>query len=263
MQEGHLRKMKTSFIPGQPVQYRLPLDQLDVPLNDLVGQSLQLTWQGAIHCIHCGRATKKSFDQGYCFPCTRKLAQCDMCIVKPELCHYDQGTCREPSWGEEHCMIPHTVYLANSSGLKVGITRTHQQVTRWMDQGATQALPILRTKRRLDAGLLEVHIKKKVADKTNWRALLQKDAEQLDLKSHIQSLIGDLPPSVPHEVLQEDVVTLQYPIQQYPDKIVSFNFDKDPVVQGRLMGIKGQYLMLDSGVINIRKYAGYLCRFEF
>lgn len=254
---GHLRKMITALTPNQPVQYFLPLDQAEVPLNAFIGKSIRLEWTGTIQCVHCGRATKKSFNQGYCFPCTRSLAQCDMCIVKPELCHFDQGTCREPQWGQEHCQIPHTIYLANSSGIKVGITRAHQQLTRWMDQGATQAMPILRVTRRLDAGLVEVELKKHVADKTNWRLLLQGEAPSLDLPAVARKLIPFVPKHLNVEVLPEAVTTIQYPVQTYPTKIVSFNLDKDPVAAGKLMGIKGQYLIFDTGVINIRKYSGY------
>jgi hypothetical protein len=62
--------------------------------------------------------------------------------MKPETCHYHLGTCREPDWAQNHCFRPHIVYLANSSGVKVGITRKTQIPTRWLDQGASQALPI-------------------------------------------------------------------------------------------------------------------------
>jgi hypothetical protein len=39
--------------------------------------------------------------------------------------------------------------------------------------------------------------------------------------------------------------------------VVSHNFDKQPLVEGVLQGVKGQYLILDSGVINLRKFTGY------
>ena len=125
-----------------PVGYGLNfVDQDDFPLNPYIGQRLTLKWHGEIKCQHCGRASKKSFSQGYCYPCSQRLAQCDLCVMSPERCHYDKGTCREPAWGEEFCMQSHIVYLANSSGIKVGITRPSQLPTRWLDQGAVQALP--------------------------------------------------------------------------------------------------------------------------
>ena len=160
---GPIRKMKTEL--QEQVQYRLPIGESSWFVNPHLGKTVRLEYQGEIFCVNCGRKTRTSFQQGHCFPCMKRLASCDMCILKPELCHYDQGTCREPQWGEENCMIPHTVYLANSSGLKVGITRQTQQRTRWMDQGATQALAILTVEKRLDAGLAEVSLKQHVSDK--------------------------------------------------------------------------------------------------
>ena len=140
--EGQLRKMVTEH--AEPVNYEMPLGESRVPMNPLVGQRLVLEYLGKINCLHCGRKTNKSFNQGYCYPCFTRLAQCDSCIVSPEKCHYAAGTCREPEWGEANCMIDHVVYLANTSGLKIGITRNTQVPTRWMDQGAIQSLPIFR-----------------------------------------------------------------------------------------------------------------------
>ena len=133
---GTLSKMKSEL--HSPVQYGLPLGDAVEPLNPHLGQRVQLRYTGRIFCVHCGRKTSKSFDQGYCFPCFRSLAQCDTCIVKPEQCHFAHGTCREPEWAQQFCFRSHTVYLANSSGLKVGITRDNQVPTRWIDQGAVQ-----------------------------------------------------------------------------------------------------------------------------
>ena len=72
---GKLRKMKTEL--AEPVQYRLPLGESDLPMNELLGQQLQLSYNGQINCIACDRKTSKSFSQGYCYPCFKRLAQCD------------------------------------------------------------------------------------------------------------------------------------------------------------------------------------------
>ena len=167
--QGALRKMAAQL--AAPVSYQFCLDEQRVEVNPLIGQTLRIEYLGTIHCTHCGRKTKKSFSQGYCYPCFTKLAQCDSCIVSPEKCHYEAGTCREPSWGEQFCMTDHVVYLANSSGVKVGITRATQVPTRWIDQGASQALPILRVATRQQSGLVEDLLRSQVADRTNWRAL--------------------------------------------------------------------------------------------
>ncbi|WP_096297851.1 DUF2797 domain-containing protein [Halomonas sp. hl-4] len=267
--QGCLRKMAVA--PGssqaRPVSYQLRAGEYHIDLNERIGSPLVLRWSGAIACTHCGRATKKSFAQGYCYPCFKRLAQCDTCIVKPETCHYFQGTCREPEWAQQHCFQPHIVYLANSSGLKVGITRKTQMPTRWLDQGAIQALPILEVDTRQQAGFVEMLFKDHVGDRTNWRAMLKGDVVELDLKAERDRLmaatasgLGQLKSEHGADAIREldaQHYAFQYPVATFPSKIVSHNFDKQPEVSGILQGIKGQYLMLDTGVINLRKFTGY------
>jgi hypothetical protein len=263
---GAVRKMKTQL--EDPVGYTMLLGGHEVPLNDYLGRQLQLDFGGLINCIHCDRKTNKSFSQGYCYPCFKRLAQCDTCIVSPEKCHYAAGTCREPEWGEKHCMTDHFVYLANTSGLKVGITRGSQIPTRWMDQGATQAMPIFRVATRLDSGLVETLFKAHVADKTNWQAMLKGSAEPRDLSKARADLMADCATALEAlqkergiqsitELSDESVVQINYPVLEYPIKVKSFNLDKTPSIGGTLTGIKGQYLIFDTGVINMRKYGGY------
>ncbi|HPE62086.1 MAG TPA: DUF2797 domain-containing protein [Thiolinea sp.] len=262
---GHLRKMRTELT--QPVSYELILDEAAIPLAPLLGRHLKLTHTGVIHCIHCGRLTKKSFNQGYCYPCFTRLAECDRCIIKPELCHFDQGTCRDPDWARQHCMQPHYVYLANSSGVKVGITRGSQIPVRWMDQGAIQALPILRVSSRYLSGLVEVALSRYVTDKTQWQRMLKGAGEPVDLLQQRDALLARVAPELAAlrerfgaealERLDESPITIEYPVAHYPGKVKAFNLDKDPVLEGTLQGIKGQYLLFDTGVINIRKYGGY------
>ena len=263
---GSLSKMAVRL--GETAQYAFRLDEQEVPVNPLLGKRVRLEFLGAIHCTHCGRKTKKSFSQGYCYPCFTKLAQCDSCIVSPEKCHFDAGTCREPEWGERFCMTDHVVYLANSSGVKVGITRATQVPTRWIDQGASQALPILRVATRQQSGLVEDLLRSQVADRTNWRALLKGDAEAVDLPAVREQLFDHCAEGL--TVLQQrfglqaiqpladaEVVEIRYPVTAYPAKIVSLDLEKTPVVEGTLLGIKGQYLLLDTGVINLRKFTAY------
>ena len=263
---GALTKMAVRL--DSPVQYALRLDDAEVAVNPLLGKTLRLEYLGAIHCTHCGRRTKKSFSQGYCYPCFTRLAQCDSCIVSPEKCHFEAGTCREPGWGEQFCMTDHVVYLANSSGVKVGITRATQLPTRWLDQGASQALPILRVATRQQSGLVEDLLRSQVADRTNWRALLKGDAAPVDLAAVREQLFDSCREGL--EALQQrfglqaiqpladaEAVEIRYPVEAYPSKIASFDLDKNPLVEGTLLGIKGQYLILDTGVINIRKYTAY------
>ena len=263
---GSLSKMAVRL--GETAQYAFRLDEQEVPVNPLLGKRVRLEFLGAIHCSHCGRKTKKSFSQGYCYPCFTKLAQCDSCIVSPEKCHFDAGTCREPEWGERFCMTDHVVYLANSSGVKVGITRASQIPTRWLDQGASQALPIFRVATRQQSGLVEDLLRTQVADKTNWRALLKGDAVPLDLPAIRDQLLESCAEGIAalqqrfglqaiQPVGDAEVLEIRYPVEAYPTKVASHDLEKTPVVEGILRGIKGQYLILDTGVINLRKYTAY------
>ena len=263
---GSLSKMAVRL--GETAQYAFRLDETEVPVNPLLGKRVRLEFLGAIHCSHCGRKTKKSFAQGYCYPCFTKLAQCDSCIVSPEKCHFDAGTCREPEWGERFCMTDHVVYLANSSGIKVGITRASQIPTRWLDQGASQALPIFRVATRQQSGFVEDLLRTQVADKTNWRALLKGDAVPLDLPAIRDQLLESCAEGIAalqqrfglqaiQPVGDAEVLEIRYPVQAYPTKVASHDLEKTPVVEGILRGIKGQYLILDTGVINLRKYTAY------
>ncbi|PCJ46398.1 MAG: hypothetical protein COA99_02805 [Moraxellaceae bacterium] len=274
---GTLSKMRNllagdnTFTDLATVDYQIPIGEQLVPLNTLIGSTIRLHFTGQIFCSNCGRKTKKSFSQGHCYPCFKKLASCDMCIMKPETCHFDQGTCREPEWAEQFCFQPHYVYLANSSGVKVGITRGTQIPTRWMDQGAIQALPIMKVSTRLLSGLVEVIIAEHVSDKTNWRKMLKNEVETLDLCAIRDELLRTCDPQLQAlkaeydkkldtdsmQWLKEQPIDIHYPVKVYPTKVSSFNFDKNPTVEGVLMGIKGQYLLFDTGVINIRKFSAY------
>ncbi len=267
--QGHLSKMKAEY--ADPIRYRLLVGQQSADLNALIGETLSIVFEGEIHCRHCGRATRKSYNQGYCFPCSQRLARCDMCIVRPERCHYHLGTCREPDWGEANCMRPHIVYLANSSGLKVGITRETQIPTRWIDQGATQALPIMRVNSRLQSGLVETALASHVSDKTDWRRMLKGTPRPLDLTverdrlleqcaAELSCMASRFGPGSISRIHGAEVRQFFYPVERFPDKVAALNLDKARSLQGRLLGAKGQYLIMDTGVLNVRKFGGYCVR---
>lgn len=267
---GKIYKMPVEL--ATPVTYYLRLGEQQLLLNSLLGQTIRLRYRGVIHCINCNRKTNKSFHQGFCFPCFRKLAECNLCSIHPEKCRYYEGVCREDDWAHAHCGQPHYVYLANSSGLKVGITRTTQIPTRWIDQGATQGLIMLEVKNRHQSGLVEVALKNYIADKTNWHAMLKSANDKQDLQTKRSELLtqaqNELTPifeRFPEEVRHNpglDVMTIEYPVLTYPQKIVAINLDKTPEVTGVLQGIKGQYLLFDIGVLSMRKFAGYCIEWE-
>lgn len=275
---GHLRKMQVNYEnSSKPVEYFLNLTDADgqvneenknIAVNSLLGKSLSIHYKQEIHCVACGRKSNKSFNQGHCYPCLIRLASCDKCIMSPEKCHYEQNTCREPQWGIDNCMTDHYVYLANSSGIKVGITRANQIPTRWIDQGAIQALPIFKVSQRRYSGLLEVIYKTQVSDRTQWQRMLKGQVEKIDLIADQQQLIAQLTEEVTtlknelgdgsiEAINATEMTEFVYPVIEYPTKIKSFNLDKQAIIEGTLMGIKGQYLIFDSGVINIRKFSGY------
>lgn len=270
MASGNIKKMRSQFgyqEQANKVEYFLPIGSQEVAMNSYLGNTLKLEYLGEINCLNCGNKTKKSFSQGFCFPCMRKLAQCDMCIMKPETCHFDQGTCREPDWAERNCFVPHYVYLSNTSGLKVGITRHTQIPTRWVDQGATQATIMFKVNTRQQSGFVEMAFKDLIADKTNWRTMLKENQpprnlinEATELKDKLKEKMASVISNFSEgdiEEQQNEVVEIDYPVLEFPSKIKSHNFDKTPVVEGTLMGIKGQYLIFDTGVINMRKFTSY------
>jgi hypothetical protein len=269
---GHLSKMEASLDAEGSVDYQLPIDDQRIGMNTLIGQTISIEHIGDIHCIHCGRRTKKSFSQGYCYPCFSKLPQCDTCIMSPEKCHFHHGTCRDPEWGEKYCFTDHFVYLSNTSGVKIGITRGTQLPTRWIDQGATQGLPIFRVQTRYQAGLIEDCIREHVADKTHWQKMLKGNSDSVDLHSLRDELMAKSEDGLEfleqehglqalQRLYNENITEIKFPVEQFPEKVKSLNLDKQPLVEGVLQGIKGQYLIMDTGVINIRKFTAYNVKF--
>ena len=264
--ELYISKMKVFLTKNNIVKYYLN----DIYLNDYLGKQLHLEYLSKIRCIHCHQKIKKSFNQGYCFICMRTLAVCDICIIKPELCHYEQGTCRDSSWARTHCLQPHYVYLAHTSNIKIGITQKINTPMRWIDQGAIQALPILQTNQRFLSGLIEVKFKKYISDKTNWKSMLKSQPKLINLYIYrdkifeknyvffqkIQQQYG----LNSIQFIKKEIQQIYYPVLNYPEKIKSFNLDKIPYIKGKLIGIKGQYIILNTGVINFRKFSGYLCK---
>jgi len=258
---GNIRKMEA--FPENVVQYLLPLGTEKIDMNKLLGTPFHMEYLKHIHCIRCGRETRKSFSQGYCYPCFSTAPETEECVLRPELCRAHEGVARDMNYARNHCLTEQIVYLSLTSGIKVGVTRNTQIPTRWIDQGAIQAVEFARTPNRYTAGLLEVAMKEHIADKTNWRKMLSgSDPGDFDLIKEKQRLLSLVPAELDSYIVEDTkLVEFEYPVIQYPEKIKSLNFDKDPVVSGVLTGIKGQYLMFDQNrVINMRKFGGYQVR---
>jgi len=235
------------------VVYALQLGEQWIPLNPLIGSHIRLAFEGERRCVYCNRKSNKLFNGGYCWPCFQTLARNDLCQVKPELCHYE--TCREPEWGDAHCMIPTYVYLAKSSDIKVGITRNIPG--RWMDQGAVEAVPIALVPTRKMAGDLEVHLAQYVHDKTNWRKMLKGEVVETSLLETRERILELIPADFRGYLLpNEEVRTFRYPMAVALEKIASHDLEKAPA-EGKLLGMKGSYLIFDTGVLNVPKFSGY------
>ncbi|OFX85313.1 MAG: hypothetical protein A2W99_14895 [Bacteroidetes bacterium GWF2_33_16] len=262
--QGSLLKMITIY--STPVDYYLELENEKIHLNNLIGKQLKLSYLGAINCIKCGRKTTKSFHQGYCYPCYMTAPETSECVLKPELCRAHEGISRDMEWSKEHCLQDHFVYLALTSGLKVGVTRKSQIPTRWIDQGAIQAIKIAQTPNRFLAGQIEVDLKKYFDDKTNWRNMLvnktDREINLLDQKKKAYELVQKR--FKQYFIESNDITEIQYPVIEFPEKVNSIDLEKTIVINNILKGIKGQYLLFSEGqVINIRKYNGYKIELEY
>ena len=253
---GQLRKM--TYDADSPVFYYLSLDEQAIAISPHIGKKLTIRFSGKINCIACGRETKKSYDQGYCFPCARDLPENAMCSVRPETCEHEFGNDADKEFFRTRCNTDHYVYLSQTSGVKVGITQHKNIPDRWIDQGAFQAIIIAKVPQRRLSGEIEVALAKKMSDKTNWRKMLKGEAEEVDLLAIRDDAIEDIPESLKQYALKnEEIVALNYPVESVLEKISSHNLDKVPEFTSRLTGIKGQYLIFEDRVINLRKYTGY------
>ena len=254
-QKFFLKKMPHTL--GDVLNYSLG----DINLNEFIGKEISLKFSGLIQCVYCQRKIKKTFGDGFCFPCFQTLARCDLCILKPELCHFRHGTCREPEWGKENCLIPHIIYLSNAAGLKVGITRWHKRFERWGDQGATQAIILAKVPERYFSGLIELELKKHLKDKADWRGLLKGANTEIDMLAEKRKCLSHFPQQFAEFVLDDDesnqVFNFAYPVTQYLKKAVSLSFAKESELKGSLLGIRGQYLMVGDKALNVRKHSGY------
>ena len=68
--QGSLSKLQSA--PGSLVNYTLVLGAQHIALNSLIGQPIELKFLNKIECIACNRLIKKSYGQGYCYPCTQR-----------------------------------------------------------------------------------------------------------------------------------------------------------------------------------------------
>jgi hypothetical protein len=260
---GGLLKMKAEL--KAPIHYHLPIGSELIDVNSLINKRIRLTYENDIFCINCGAKTYKSFNQGMCYPCFQSSPLASECIIHPERCQAHLGIGRDMEWETKYHLTPQIVYLALTANAKVGITRKPQIPTRWIDQGAVQTVVLAEAPNRYLAGMIEVSLKAFIADKTHWQKMLKNqinpDVNLLELK---KEMTQNLSPELRKYVVDSELQDLSYPVLEYPEKVKSLSFDKLPVVEGVLTGIKGQYLMFDYlNVLNIRKHQGYVVSLEY
>lgn len=260
--EGVLRKMRTEI--GNPIQYFLVFENDFINMNQGLNRELQIDFI-KFQCLNCGE-DRPIYRQGFCKSCFYETPLAGDWIMKPELstAHLDKED-RDLDYEKKMQLQPHIVYLANSSSIKVGVTRKSQVPTRWIDQGAHEAIEIVEVPNRYLAGITEVALKDFVSDKTSWRKMLQNDIEDVDLVEWRNKLKASIPDEVIDYFLNDREEThLEFPVLQYPDKVNSLNLDKTPSYKGVLKGIKGQYLIFeDNTVFNVRGSEGYFVGIDF
>lgn len=258
---GQVLKMITQN--AQPIQYYLNLSNDLINMNQLIGKEIKLKHIG-FECVNCGN-DEKIYRMGFCKRCFFESPYASETIIRPELSKAHLGVGERNLEVEQSIQLaPHIVYLAYTGDVKVGVTRASQIPTRWIDQGATFALPIAKTDNRYEAGMIEVAMKEHLADKTNWRKMLEDDFEDdLDLADFREKVKDYFPDEFKNFYsMADEMCRLDYPYEA-PEKIVSVSLDKNPDFTGVLRGIKGQYLSFEGGnFVNVRAHEGYVVELE-
>lgn len=260
-----LKKLQVKLY-GSKVWYqsRLPDGSL-VVLNDLVGDRIKIRFNGDINCMKCGSEINKTFGEGFCYPCFSTQPESSPCIINPELCRAHLGEGRDMEWETKNHLVEHVVYLAKSSHIKVGITRGGNEATRWVDQGASEAMVIARVPNRYLSGAIEVALKDHYSDKTSWQRMLKNEVTDDKLEDELARVECYLGSDLVQYMCKENLSkVIEYPVLKYPEKVKSMKLDKEPEIDKVLVGIKGQYLLFEDGsVFNVRSHTGYWVELNF
>ena len=258
-----LKKMASTL--SQPIIYSADWAPNQL-VNELIEKKIQFQFTGNLFCQVCTKKTKKFFGEGFCYSCFISSSQASPCILRPELCKGHLGEGRDAVWEEKNHNQPHIVYLAQSNSVKVGVTRSTQVPTRWIDQGASSAIYFAETPNRFEAGVLEVALKSFFTDKTNYKKMLQNDIdESIDLVEEKWNAVDQLPLDLQTYVSENDAITaLNYPVSKYPTHPNLINLEKVGSFEGLITGIKGQYLLFEGDfALNIRRHTGYEVEISF
>jgi len=251
---------KMKVVNSKPVEYYFLINNSWVSMNQVIGNKISFIWSGNVFCS-CGKKMKKFYRQNFCYECFWNAPEASPSIFKPELCQAHLGIeDRNLEWEKKFQLQPHVVYLSISSGVKVGVTRKNSVETRWIDQGAIEGIILAETPNRYLAGKIEVYLKKYLADKTSWMKMLKGEVNKVDLikkKQEVINLITD--DFKPYVIEKNNLQKIKFPIAVHPKKIKSISLEKQNIIDEKLVGIKGQYLIFDSDyVFNVRKHSGFL-----
>ncbi len=264
---GNLTKMRSDY-SGETVQYNLALGDFDIDMNNLIGKEVRITFQNKINCTVCGIEIRTTYaGRAMCRHCYETAPQAEECLFNPEKCKAHLGIARDMEWSHKQCLIPHFVYLSVSSGLKVGVTRRHHIPGRWIDQGAVRAIKLAETPNRHIAGIIEVFLKKFIADKTEWKKMLKSVYKDFDINLLAEKVrVAELLPEELKQYVTDDdkILDINYPLSSSPEDPKSFSLEKEKEIKSVVAGIKGQYILFDNGyVMNINKYSGFLVEMEY
>jgi hypothetical protein len=254
---GSISKLSCEF--KNPILYKFNIGNQSFDLNNYIGKNIKIKFLDEIYCIECSAKIKKTFMQGFCYPCFIKSPKTSECIFKPHLCRAHLGESKDMQWSKKYCLSDQYVYLSITSNLKVGVTRYTQIPNRWIDQGAHHAIKLAKVPNRYLAGVIEIKISKYISDRTQWRKMLQGNYEKIDLLNKKKELVKLLPFEFQKYISKDNTIkNLFYPQLNQLEKIKSINIEKTPLIEGEITGIKGQYIIIDNlYVFNVRKYTGY------
>lgn len=254
---GQLTKMITEY--NSPIQYYLNFNDEIIIMNQLLDKKIKIRFDN-YKCLGCG-LDKEIFAMGYCKECYFTSPYAGDWILRPELSKAHLGKeDRDLSVESQAQLQPHIVYLANSGGVKVGVTRKSQLPYRWIDQGAEYAIKLAETENRYEAGVIESILKKHISDKTNYRKMLSESVPYIDLSIIKNDLKKFIPDQLENYILEDnEIFNFKYPVISYPHKVNSVNLKKVFEFEGVLKGIKGQYLLFDNNIVfNVRNHEGFV-----
>ncbi|WP_242130715.1 DUF2797 domain-containing protein [Aestuariivivens marinum] len=257
--QGVLTKMETEF--SKPIQYYLVFENDFININQLLNKTITIQFV-KYQCLNCG-VDKPIYRQGFDKQCFYEVPQAADWVMRPELSTAHLGKeDRDLEYEKQVQLQPHIVYLANSSNVKVGVTRKNQVPTRWIDQGAHEAIEIVEVPNRYLAGITEVALKDHVSDKTNWRTMLKNEIKDEDLVAWRERLKQYIPDEVKDYFIETNTETnLDFPVIKFPEKPKSLNIVKQLDYKDKLVGVKGQYLIFeDETVFNIRANEGVVVK---